>query len=221
MAMKFWRNAAALPMVFHPKTTHCGNHSTPKDVKNEGRPGKVYENKGPMDKMSETISDSYARLERFLQKIGVSSSPNSSRVTRTYRRPTTLTTRMRARTVLTRSAIPTIYRIAAPGVSKWRSFSTPMPSGRLTLPTELTVLETPDAIPSLDPELTTGISLCSRTSRFENEEEGSSAWRPLTCLHEGEVFDPAAAPATAFLSVYGLVQQSNRPRGHLPRRRLL
>ena len=43
--MKFWRNAAALPMVFHPKTTHCGNHSTPKDVKNEGRPGYMYENK--------------------------------------------------------------------------------------------------------------------------------------------------------------------------------
>src|ERR1017187_804953 len=75
--MKFWRNAAALLMVFHPETTHPGNHSTPKDVKNEGRPGYVYENKGPMDKMSETISDICARLKPFLQKIRVSSFPNN------------------------------------------------------------------------------------------------------------------------------------------------
>jgi hypothetical protein len=39
--------------VFHPKTTHTGNHSTPKDVKNEGRSNYVYENKWEMDKMSE------------------------------------------------------------------------------------------------------------------------------------------------------------------------
>ena len=83
--MKFWRNAAALLTVFHPETTHTGNHSNPKDVKNEGRPGKVYENKGPMDKMAETISDICARLKPFLQKIGVSSSPNSSKVPLTYR----------------------------------------------------------------------------------------------------------------------------------------
>ena len=55
--MKFWRKAAALLMVFHPKTTPTGNHPTPKDVKYEGRPGKVYENKGEMDKMPEVISD--------------------------------------------------------------------------------------------------------------------------------------------------------------------
>jgi hypothetical protein len=72
--MKFRRNAAALLMVFHPKTTHTESHSNPKDVKNEGRPGKVYENKGQKDKMSETISDIYARLKPFLQKIGLSSS---------------------------------------------------------------------------------------------------------------------------------------------------
>ena len=78
--MKFWRNAAALPMVFHPKTTRCGNHSTPKDVKNEGRSGKVYENKGVMDKMPETMSDICAWLKPLLQKIGVSSSPNSTKV---------------------------------------------------------------------------------------------------------------------------------------------
>src|ERR1039458_9000960 len=83
--MKFWRNAAALLTVFHPETTHTGNHSTPKDVKNEGRPGKVYENKGAMGKMSETISDICARLKPFLQKIGVSSSPNTSKLPRTYR----------------------------------------------------------------------------------------------------------------------------------------
>src|ERR1035441_2679336 len=80
--MKFWRNAAALLMVFHPEITHTGSHSTPKDVKNEGRPGKVYENNETMDKMSEIISDICARLKPFLQKIGVSSSPNSSKVPR-------------------------------------------------------------------------------------------------------------------------------------------
>ena len=77
--MKFWRNAAALLTIFHPEITHSGNHSTPKDVKNDDRSGKVYENKGAMDKMSEIISDICARLEPFLQKIGVSSSPNTER----------------------------------------------------------------------------------------------------------------------------------------------
>src|SRR5579862_1131849 len=42
--MKFWRNAAALLTVFHPEPTHRGNHSTHKDVKNEGRSDYVYEN---------------------------------------------------------------------------------------------------------------------------------------------------------------------------------
>src|ERR1019366_6692483 len=83
--MKFWRNAAALLMVFHPETTHTGNHSTPKDVKNEGRPGYVYENKWRIDKISEIISDICARLMPFLQKIGVSSPPNTSKVPRSYR----------------------------------------------------------------------------------------------------------------------------------------
>ena len=83
--MKFWRNAAALLTVFHPKTTHTGNHSTPKDVKNDDRSGKVYENKGTSDKMSEIISDICARLKPFLQKIGVSSFPNNRKVPRTYR----------------------------------------------------------------------------------------------------------------------------------------
>jgi hypothetical protein len=50
--MKFWRNAAALLTVFHPETTHTGSHSTPKDVKNEGRSGYVHENTGNDDKMS-------------------------------------------------------------------------------------------------------------------------------------------------------------------------
>src|ERR1039458_5475168 len=83
--MKFWRNAAALLMVFHPETTHPGNHSTPKDVKNEGRPGKVYENKGASDTMSEIISAICTRLKPFLQKIRVSSSLNDRKVPRTYR----------------------------------------------------------------------------------------------------------------------------------------
>src|ERR1035437_4489164 len=80
--MKLWPNAAALLTVFHPKTTHSGNHSTRKDVKNEGRSEYVDENKRTRDTMSETISDICARLKRFLQKIGVSSSPNSSKVPR-------------------------------------------------------------------------------------------------------------------------------------------
>src|ERR1039458_1015089 len=86
--MKFWRNAAALLTVFHPETTHTGNHSTRKDVKNDGRPGYVYENKRAMDKMPETISAICARLKPFLQKIRVSeqgSSPNNGKVPRTYR----------------------------------------------------------------------------------------------------------------------------------------
>src|ERR1039458_3294933 len=86
--MKSWRNAAAFLTVFHPKTTHTGSHSTPKDVKNEGRPGYVDENKGTSDKMPEIISDICARLKPFLQKIWVSeqgSSPNNGKVPRTYR----------------------------------------------------------------------------------------------------------------------------------------
>ena len=81
--MKFWRNPAALLMVFHPETTHTGNHSTPKDVKNEGRPGYVYENKVMMDKMSEIISDICARLKPLLQKMGVC----SARIAAKFRRP--------------------------------------------------------------------------------------------------------------------------------------
>ena len=83
--MKFWRNAAALLTVFHPETTHTGNHSTPKDVKNEGRSGNVDENKGTMDKMPEKMSDICARSKPFLQKTGVSSTPNNRKVPRTYR----------------------------------------------------------------------------------------------------------------------------------------
>jgi hypothetical protein len=40
-----------------------------KDVKNEGRSGKVYENKGSQDKMPDAISDMGARLRPVLQKI--------------------------------------------------------------------------------------------------------------------------------------------------------
>ena len=40
-----------------------------KDVKNEDRSGNVYENKGPIDRLSETMSGICARLKPFLQKI--------------------------------------------------------------------------------------------------------------------------------------------------------
>src|ERR1019366_6187309 len=83
--MKFRRNAAALLTVFHPETTHTGSYSTPKDVKNEGRSGKVYENKAARDTMSESISGICARLKPFLQKIGVCSSQNTSKAPPTYR----------------------------------------------------------------------------------------------------------------------------------------
>jgi hypothetical protein len=39
-----------------------------KDVKNEGRPGYVYENKGMSDKLSDNISDVSAWSEGILQK---------------------------------------------------------------------------------------------------------------------------------------------------------
>src|SRR5579862_1617512 len=77
--MKFWHYAAALLTVFHAETTKTWNNSTPKDVKNEGRPGYVYENTGANDIMSERTSDICARLKRFLQEIGVTSSQNTSK----------------------------------------------------------------------------------------------------------------------------------------------
>ena len=69
---------------------------------------------------------------------------------------------------------PNVSPIAVPGVSKWRSFSTPVHSGKLTLPTGLTVLETRDAIRSLDRGPMTGILVFARTSKFANESRGSS-----------------------------------------------
>ena len=39
-----------------------------KDVKNEGRSGNVYENKGPRDKMSDTKDDISAWLQDILHK---------------------------------------------------------------------------------------------------------------------------------------------------------
>src|SRR5208283_2550531 len=39
-----------------------------KDVKNEGRSGNVYENKGSNDKLSDTVSGICARLKPILQK---------------------------------------------------------------------------------------------------------------------------------------------------------
>jgi len=40
-----------------------------KDVKNEGRSGNVYENKGSCDQLSESISGICARLKLILQKM--------------------------------------------------------------------------------------------------------------------------------------------------------
>jgi len=65
--MKAWRNsapAAASHSDKQPTQTIQG----PKSIKNEGRSGKVYENKGSMDKMTEATSDICARSKPFLQK---------------------------------------------------------------------------------------------------------------------------------------------------------
>jgi hypothetical protein len=40
----------------------------PKDVKNEGRSGNVYENKGPDDKLPDEVSGFCAQLRPILQK---------------------------------------------------------------------------------------------------------------------------------------------------------
>ncbi len=46
-----------------------GNPSTHKDVRNEGRSGNVYENKGTADNLPETKDDICAWLEGILHKI--------------------------------------------------------------------------------------------------------------------------------------------------------
>jgi hypothetical protein len=46
-----------------------GGAVPPKDVKNEGRSGNVYENKGPYDNFPDTKDDISARLNAILQKI--------------------------------------------------------------------------------------------------------------------------------------------------------
>ena len=47
---------------------HGGNPSNPKDVKNEGRSGNVYENKGPYDSLPDIKDDICAWLEAVLHK---------------------------------------------------------------------------------------------------------------------------------------------------------
>ena len=49
--------------------SHAGEPATPKDVKNEGRSGNVYENKGSDDQLSESFSGICARSKLILQKI--------------------------------------------------------------------------------------------------------------------------------------------------------
>ncbi len=46
-----------------------GESSTLKDVKNDGRSGNVYENKGPSDNLPDTKDDISARLDAILHKI--------------------------------------------------------------------------------------------------------------------------------------------------------
>jgi hypothetical protein len=47
----------------------CGAPPPPKDVKNEGRSGNVYENKGSIDRLSEEMSGICAWSKPILQKI--------------------------------------------------------------------------------------------------------------------------------------------------------
>jgi hypothetical protein len=51
--------------------SHAGGATTLKDVKNEGRSGNVYENKGSDDQLSESISGICAWLKVILQRISV------------------------------------------------------------------------------------------------------------------------------------------------------
>src|ERR1039458_4550627 len=73
--MKFWRNAAALLSVFHPETTHTGNHSTHKDVKNEGRSDYVYENKARATKCHAKNAVFYTEMHPFHGNRQQSSGP--------------------------------------------------------------------------------------------------------------------------------------------------
>jgi hypothetical protein len=49
--------------------SHDGKRALLKDVKNEGRSGNVYENKGPCDNLPDTKDDISARLHATLHKI--------------------------------------------------------------------------------------------------------------------------------------------------------
>jgi hypothetical protein len=50
------------------KSRAWGERAIPKDVKNEGRSGNVYENKGPCDNLPDTENDISARLHAILHK---------------------------------------------------------------------------------------------------------------------------------------------------------
>src|ERR1019366_4883121 len=73
--MKFWRNAAALLSVFHPETTHTGNHSTHKDVKNEGRSDYIYENKARATKCHAKNTAFYTKMHPLRGNRQQSSGP--------------------------------------------------------------------------------------------------------------------------------------------------
>ena len=58
--------AGAMAGADHP--SHTPEEATPKDVKNEGRSGDVYENKGTSDTMSDMEMGILAEIARILQK---------------------------------------------------------------------------------------------------------------------------------------------------------
>jgi hypothetical protein len=59
----------AIPPRLEPTKSHSGGPPPPKSIKNEGRSGNVYENKGLNDKLTEIMPDICARSEPILQKI--------------------------------------------------------------------------------------------------------------------------------------------------------
>src|ERR1017187_527884 len=65
--MKAWRNSAPASGS-HPRKQSATTTQNQKDVKNEGRSGNVYENKGHVYKMTEKLSGIYALLKPFLQE---------------------------------------------------------------------------------------------------------------------------------------------------------
>ena len=64
----FGRGLATTHVSRQRTKSHAGGPATPKDVKNEGRSGNVYENKGSSDTMTDNISGFCAWLHAILHK---------------------------------------------------------------------------------------------------------------------------------------------------------